>query len=112
MRATAAGKLAETPVVFRDGAACCVIAASGGYPGPYEKGILIEGLTQGQLPDADLPEAYVFHAGTKRTDGRTGHRRRTRVFGVTATANTLGRRGRLCLPSFGSGSVQRNAFPP
>jgi phosphoribosylamine---glycine ligase len=88
MKATAAGTLAETPVVFRDGAACCVIAASGGYPGPNEKGIPIEGLTNGQISGADLPEAYVFHAGTKRTDDglvTAGGR----VLGVTATADTL-----------------------
>ena len=88
MQATAAGKLAETPVIFRDGAACCVIAASGGYPGTYEKGTPIEGLLNGQIPDGDLPEVYVFHAGTKRTeDGLVTSG--GRVLGVTATADTL-----------------------
>ena len=80
MRSVTEGKLAETPVEFSDGAACCVVMASGGYPGSYEKGHEItipEGLS-----------AEVFVAGAALTDGKlvtSGGR----VLGVTATADTL-----------------------
>ncbi len=62
----------------RSGAAVCVVLASGGYPGPYQKGKKIHGLDH-QWDDG----VFVFHAGTKRqgkdivTDGG-------RVLGVTA----------------------------
>ena len=39
--------------------AVCVVLASGGYPGSYEKGKLISG-----LGNVD-PDVIVFHAGTK-----------------------------------------------
>ena len=80
MRSVTEGKLAETAVEFSDGAACCVVMASGGYPGSYEKGHEItipEGLS-----------AEVFVAGAALKDGKlvtSGGR----VLGVTATADTL-----------------------
>jgi phosphoribosylamine---glycine ligase len=64
--------------------AVCVVMASKGYPGPYDKGYPITGLDQA----ARLPGAKVFHAGTRRdgdrivTDGG-------RVLGVTALGDTL-----------------------
>lgn len=59
--------------------AACVVMASGGYPGAYEKGKVIAGLADA----AKVEDVVVFHAGTKRkngdvvTDGG-------RVLGVTA----------------------------
>lgn len=47
-----------------EGAAACVVVASGGYPGPYSKGHWIEGLEEAGR------EALVFHAGTAERDGR------------------------------------------
>ncbi|MFA5636707.1 MAG: phosphoribosylamine--glycine ligase, partial [Anaerovoracaceae bacterium] len=44
MEAIAEERLSEVSVTFRKGAACCVIAASGGYPGNYEKDLPISGL--------------------------------------------------------------------
>ena len=85
MLATTNGTLAETEVKFSDGAAACVILASGGYPLSYEKGKEITGLVNGQLPGSD---ATVYHAGTAIRDGSlvtSGGR----VLGVTATAATL-----------------------
>lgn len=86
MQATTNGTLAETEVKFADGAAACVILASGGYPVAYEKGKVIDGLTDGQLPgEADVT---VYHSGTAVKDGRlvtAGGR----VLGVTATAADL-----------------------
>ena len=48
----------------RNGAACCVVMASGGYPGSYERGKVIYGLEN--LPK----DVFVFHAGTSIKDGR------------------------------------------
>ena len=64
--------------------AVCVVMASSGYPGPYEKGLRIRGLAEA----AKLPDVKVFHAGTRRdgdrilTDGG-------RVLGVTGLGDTL-----------------------
>lgn len=82
MRATVDGTLADTPVEFASGAACCVVLASGGYPVSYKSGYPISGL------DEAGKTATVFHAGTKLADGQivtAGGR----VLGVTATADTL-----------------------
>ena len=86
MEATTHGTLAETEVKFRDGAAACVILASGGYPLAYEKGKEISGLTEGQLPDC--ADVTVYHAGTALKDGKLVTNG-GRVLGVTATADTL-----------------------
>jgi phosphoribosylamine--glycine ligase len=47
--------------------ACCVVVCSGGYPGPYEKGLPITGIADAE---AD-PDVTVFHAGTSKQDGET-----------------------------------------
>ena len=64
--------------------AVCVVMASGGYPGDYQKGRKITGLAEaGQLEDV-----VVFHAGTKSRDGdivTDGGR----VLGVTALGKTI-----------------------
>ena len=55
-------RLADIELKWKDDKAVCVVLASGGYPGSYEKGKLITG-----LGDAD-PDVIVFHAGTKFAD--------------------------------------------
>lgn len=55
-------KLADVEIKWSDRKAVCVVAASGGYPGSYEKGKLIRG-----LDDVD-EDVIVFHAGTKVAD--------------------------------------------
>jgi len=60
-------------------ATVCVVMASGGYPGDYEKGRVITGLEEA----SELDGVVVFHAGTKQRDGdivTNGGR----VLGVTA----------------------------
>ena len=72
--------LGDLRVEWRDGAAACVILASGGYPGSYEKGKEIK------IPEG-LP-VTVYHAGDKLEDGRlvtSGGR----VLGVTAVGDRL-----------------------
>ncbi len=64
--------------------AVCVVMASGGYPGNYEKGLPIKGLAEA----AKLPEVKVFHAGTRR-DGDRVLTDGGRVLGVTALGDTL-----------------------
>jgi len=66
------------------GAAVCVVMASGGYPGEYETGKLIQGLDSA----AGMSDVVVFHAATKKTDEglvTTGGR----VLGVTGLADSL-----------------------
>ncbi len=80
MQATTNGTLAEQDVRFSDGAACCVIMASAGYPQSYEKGYEIT------IPEEQLANVYV--AGAKKENGKLltdGGR----VLGVTATADSL-----------------------
>ncbi len=82
MQATVDGTLDKTEVRFADGAACCVVLASGGYPVKYQSGYPIAGLQEAEKT------AQVFHAGTKLTEQgvvTAGGR----VLGVTATADTL-----------------------
>ncbi|HWQ97401.1 MAG TPA: phosphoribosylamine--glycine ligase [Clostridia bacterium] len=78
MLATEEGRLAEVPVRFRGGSACCVVLASEGYPGAYQTGYEIS------LGDANRVEnVLVYHAGTKLEQNRlvtAGGR----VLGVTA----------------------------
>jgi len=85
--ACAQGKLdsVKGKISWRDEAALCVVMAAKGYPGAYKKDTEVR-----NVDDADaMPEAKVFHAGTKRSaDGRIlscGGR----VLGVTATGATI-----------------------
>ncbi len=80
MRACREGTLAETPVEFSGGAACCVVMASDGYPERYEKGYEIS-------VDVGI-DADVFVAGAKLEGGRL-LTNGGRVLGVTATAADL-----------------------
>jgi phosphoribosylamine--glycine ligase len=76
--------------------AVCVVVASKGYPGIYEKGFPIEGLADA----ATLPDVKVFHAGTKEHNGRIvtdGGR----VLGVTALGETLADAKRLAYEAIG-----------
>ena len=89
MTACTEGTLADTEVKFSDGAAACVILASGGYPVAYEKGKPITGLVDGQLPDE--PNVTVYHSGTAITEDGQLVTNGGRVLGVTATAPGLPR---------------------
>jgi phosphoribosylamine--glycine ligase len=76
-------KLDRLNIEWRPGAAACVVMASGGYPGKYQKGITISGLDA----DGQVDGATVYHAGTKFDGGfmTAGGR----VLGVTATGDNL-----------------------
>ena len=87
MEACTNGILADEDVKFSDGAAACVILASGGYPVAYEKGKPISGLVDGQLPDEE--NVTVYHSGTALTEDGQLVTNGGRVLGVTATGPRL-----------------------
>ncbi|MBM4019838.1 MAG: phosphoribosylamine--glycine ligase [Planctomycetes bacterium] len=64
--------------------AVCVVMASGGYPGNYEKGKEITGLDKA----AAMPDVAVFHAGTRAEGGRI-YTDGGRVLGVTAVGDSI-----------------------
>ena len=82
--AVCCGRLKEYRASWSSSAAVCVILASGGYPGPYQKGKVISGL---KMAEEDK-RVTVFHSGTRR-DGQNLVTEGGRVLGVTAVAGTL-----------------------
>ncbi len=80
----AEGSLKEAELEWDPRAAICVVMASGGYPGGYEKGKPIEGLEAA----AEMEDVMVFHAGTAISEGRVVTAG-GRVLGVTALGETL-----------------------
>ncbi len=78
------GSLSDVELEWRDAFCVCVVMASGGYPGSYQKGFPIEGLDR----VATLSNVVVFHAGTALKDGQVVTNG-GRVLGVTAWAPTL-----------------------
>jgi phosphoribosylamine--glycine ligase len=82
MLACVLGTLSEQDVRWSSASACCVVAASAGYPAQYEKGKAIKGL------DEVGDDIVVFHAGTAMQDG-TLVTSGGRVLGITATGTDL-----------------------
>ena len=80
MLAVTEERLAETEVKFSDKSACCVIAASAGYPQAYEKHKALH------IGEKALPHTYV--AGAVK-EGDALFTNGGRVLGVTAVADTL-----------------------
>jgi phosphoribosylamine---glycine ligase len=64
--ATCTGKLDEVDLSWDPRSACCVVMASGGYPGDYKKGLPITGIEEAEK----IETVTVFHAGTSLKDGR------------------------------------------
>lgn len=67
MLATAQGRLDEVDLSWDQRYCCCVVMASGGYPGPYQTGKPITGLDRAN----SLEDVRVFHAGTAIKGGQT-----------------------------------------
>ena len=85
LEAVADERLEELPSLEWDPRpAVCVVMASEGYPGPYERGHVIRGLDDAAL----LPDVKVFHAGTATSDGQIVTNG-GRVLGVTALGNSI-----------------------
>jgi len=80
----AAGRLDPSTVRWKQDVSACVVITSGGYPGKFESGKRIAGLTDVRGDSG----VKVLHAGTKRL-GSDIVTAGGRVLGVTATAPTL-----------------------
>ena len=77
------GKLSSMPPIsWKNQSAVCVVLASEGYPESYAKNEESTGF------DSVPSEAYVFHAGTKKDDGKILSNG-GRVLGVTALGDSL-----------------------
>ncbi len=76
--AAAEGRLPDRPLAWDERAALCVVVASRGYPGAFDKGQEIRGLDA-----VENAGAIVFHAGTAMQDGKLVNAG-GRVLGVTA----------------------------
>jgi phosphoribosylamine--glycine ligase len=83
--ATAQGRLDRIqPLQWDSRPAVCVVMASRGYPGSYDRGHVIRGLDEA----AALPDVKVFHGGTATSNGKVvtdGGR----VLGVTALGSSI-----------------------
>jgi len=81
--ASADGTLSLMPLInWNKKFAVCVVLASKGYPESYLKNEIISGF------DTVSSDAYVFHAGTKKSDGKILSNG-GRVLGVTALGDSL-----------------------
>ena len=84
MLAVCEGRLDDVTLRWDPRPAVCVVMASGGYPGDYEKGKAIEGIEAAE----QLADVKVFQAGTKVEEG-TLVTNGGRVLGVTALGETI-----------------------
>ncbi len=80
----AAGRLDPSKLRWKPGASACVVLTSGGYPGKFESGKKIDGLTSLN----QITGVKALHAGTKLV-GDTVVTNGGRVLGVTAAGKTL-----------------------
>jgi phosphoribosylamine--glycine ligase len=79
------GRIGSTSIEWSEDSSVCVVAASGGYPGSFEKGKPITGLDETKSIDG----VVIFHSGTVRDEQGSFLTSGGRVLGVTARANTL-----------------------
>jgi phosphoribosylamine--glycine ligase len=84
LRATIENRLDRITLDWDPRPAVCVVMASGGYPGPYEKGKEITGLEAAE----QVEDVVVFHAGTRAEDGKL-YTDGGRVLGVTALGEDI-----------------------
>jgi phosphoribosylamine--glycine ligase len=80
------GTLSHHRIEWDNRASLCVVMASKGYPGDYEKGKLIEGLKE----VSRMEGVFVFHAGTALKDGQI-ITNGGRVLGVTGLGEDISR---------------------
>jgi len=78
------GDLAKHTIEWEDQTSVCVVMASKGYPGDYDKGIPIRGLDE--VPR--MKDVFVFHAGTVLEKGRMVTHG-GRVLGVTGLGESI-----------------------
>ena len=109
MEACIDGTLSQIDLQFEDNAAVCVVLASDGYPVKYEKGFAIEGLDT--VKEKESEGYYVFHAGTKREDGKIVTNG-GRVLGVTAKGPDLKTARANALPCHGVDHFRQQVYAP
>ena len=80
----AKGRLDPSKLRWKPGASACVVLTSGGYPGKFENGRGIEGLTAA----GNINGVKILHAGTKLAGGGVVTNG-GRVLGVTVAATSL-----------------------
>ncbi len=79
------GTLEDANINFADGFFATVMAVSGGYPGEYEKDIVINGLDDVKLDEGSI----IFHAGTKQNSEGNIVTNGGRVLAVTSVGTEL-----------------------
>lgn len=79
------GRIGQMKIDWTDDSSVCVVAASGGYPGEFEKGKIISGLDEAN----SIEGVAVFHAGTMRDEQGSYLTSGGRVLAVTARSATL-----------------------
>jgi phosphoribosylamine--glycine ligase len=84
IEASVDGRVSAGDFRWSHDASCCVVVASGGYPGSFLSGKQISGLDRA----SQLANVKVFHAGTSKRDG-VFYTNGGRVLGVTARAPQL-----------------------
>jgi phosphoribosylamine--glycine ligase len=84
LRACIEGNLSRYRIEWDSRASVCVVMASKGYPGDYEKGKLISGLKE----VSEMEDIFVFHAGTALKDGQMSTNG-GRVLGVTGLGKDI-----------------------
>lgn len=84
LEACADGTLSKIKIKWKKQTACCIVLASEGYPGKYNKGEVIHGLEKFDGKN----DIVVFHFGTKLDKGKAVTNG-GRVIGITATGNNL-----------------------
>jgi len=95
MEAALDGRLESIKPEWRGGASCCVVMASGGYPGDYSTGFAINGISEAEAEDCRVYFAGVQgnHLEGNDAEGSVAPGYSTaggRVLGVTAVEETLG----------------------
>ena len=83
--ATRTARLDEITMKWSDESSACVVLASRGYPGKYEKGATIQGLEHFGKDE----HVRVFHAGTSKSTAGEILTAGGRVLGVTSTGESL-----------------------
>lgn len=84
LAAVAAGNLGKVRLAWYPASSACIVLASAGYPGRFDTGKPISGLTDA----AKIAGTVVFHAGTRR-EGSNYYTSGGRVLGVSASAANL-----------------------
>lgn len=86
LEATVDRRLGEIgPLQWDERPSVCVVMASDGYPGKYEKGKVIRGLEDA----AAIEDVKVFHAGTRLDENQNVLTNGGRVLGVTALGDSV-----------------------